>query len=75
MMRTYKVWIINGAVFALVMAIFFVDTFSNMSFLKLLLSGIIHSIWIAILYILANFIFNKAVFKTIYELYRGKKKE
>lgn len=73
MMRTYKVWIINGAVFTLVMMVFFVDTFSNMSFLKLLLNGIIHSIWIVGLYILANFIFNKAVFKTIFELYRGQK--
>ncbi len=72
-MCTYKVWIINGSVFALVMAIFFVDTFSNMSFLHLLLNGITHSIWIVGLYILANFVFNKSVFKIIFKLYRGNK--
>ena len=72
---TYRLWIINGAVFALVMAIFFVDAFSNMSFFKLLLNGIIHSIWIAGLYVLANFVFNKSAFKTIFELCRGKKKQ
>ena len=72
---TYRIWIVNGAVFALVMAIFFVDAFSNMSFMKLLLNGIIHSVWIVGLYILANLIFNKSAVKTIFELYRGKKKE
>ncbi|MBQ4516026.1 MAG: hypothetical protein II978_04455 [Clostridia bacterium] len=72
---TYKVWIINGAVFLLVMAVFFVDAFSNMSFLKLLLNGIIHSIWIVGLYIIANFAFNKSAFKTILEFCRGKKNQ
>ena len=74
-MCTYKVWIINGAVFALVMVILFVDTFSNVSFLRLLISGAVHSVWIIGLYILANFVFNNNVFKTIFELYRGKKTE
>ncbi len=74
-MCTYRIWIINGAVFALIMAIFFVDTFSNMPFLKLLLNGIVHSIWIVGLYIIANFIFNKDVFKTMLELYREKKNQ
>jgi len=73
-MCTYRIWIINGAVFALVMAIFFVDTFSNLSFLELLLNGIIHSVWIVGLYLFANLVFNASVFKTIFELYREKKK-
>ena len=73
-MCTYRIWITNGIVFVFVMAIFFVDTFSNMSFLKLLLNGIIHSIWIVLLYILINFVFNREVFKTIFELYREKMK-
>ena len=72
---TYKIWLINGAVFALVMAIFFVDAFSNMSFVRLLINGMIHSVWIIGLYILANFVFNKSVFETIFELYRGKRSE
>ncbi len=74
-MCTYKTLITNGAVFSIVMAIFFVDTFSNVSFLRLLLNGIIHSIWIVGLYVIFNFIFNKAAFKTIFELFRGKKKQ
>ena len=73
-MCTYKVWIINGAVFATVMCIFFVDSFRDMSFLKLLLNGVLHSIWIVGLYILVNVIFNKDILKTVLELYREKKK-
>lgn len=71
---TYKKWLINGAVFAAVMAIFFVDTFSGRSFVSLLISGVIHSVWIVALYVLANFLFHKAVWKTALELYREKKK-
>ncbi len=73
-MCTYKKWFLNATVFAVIIIIFFVDTFSNMSFLKLLLNGIIHSIWIAGLYILVNFVFDKSAFKTLFELYREKKK-
>ena len=74
-MATYKILISNGAVFIAVMSVFFVDTFSNVSFLQLLLNGIIHSIWIVGLYLLVNFVFNKSAFKTIFELYRGKKSQ
>ena len=70
---TYRIWLVNGAVFAIVMAIFFVDSFSNMSFLPLLLNGMLHSVWIVGLYLVANFIFNKDVCKTVIELYREKK--
>jgi len=72
-MCTYKILISNGAVFAIIMWIFFVDTFSNISFLKLLLYGVVHSIWIVGLYLLVNFAFNRDAFKTIFELYRGKR--
>ncbi|MBQ7959915.1 MAG: hypothetical protein IJ285_01720 [Clostridia bacterium] len=74
-MCTYKILISNGVVFAIIMAVFFVDTFSNFSFLKLLLWGVVHSIWIAGLYLLVNFVFNRNAFKTIFELYRGKKNQ
>lgn len=74
-MCTYKKILVNGAVFALIMAVFFVDTFSNTSFLKLLLYGILHSIWIAALYLIVNFIFNKSAFTTVIELFREKKKQ
>ena len=74
-MCTYKILISNSIVFAGIMVIFFVDTFSNFSFLRLLLFGIIHSIWIACLYLIVNFVFNKDAFKTIFELYRGKKNQ
>ncbi len=70
---TYKILLTNGAVFAMIMAIFFVDTFKGCSFLKLLLNGAIHSIWIVGLFVLVNFVFNKSAFKTMFELYRGKK--
>ena len=71
---TYKILILNSAVFVSLMIIFFVDTFSNMSFLRLLLNGFTHSIWIVALYLIVNFLFNKAAFKTFFELYRGNKK-
>jgi len=74
-MRTYKILISNGAVFLLVMAVLFVDTFSNVSFFRLLLNGIVHSIWIVGLYVIVNYAFNKSAFKTIFELYWGKKKQ
>ena len=72
-MHTYKIIIANAVVFTFIMAVFFVDTFSNVSFLKLLLYGAIHSVWIVILYLTVNFVFNKNAFKTIFALYRGKK--
>ncbi len=72
-MCTYKILISNGAVFAVVMAIFFVDTFTNSSFLQLLLNGLIHSVWIVGLYLIVNFIFNRVAFKTVFELYGRKK--
>lgn len=72
-MCTYKILIANGLVFILIMAVFFVDTFSNATFLKLLFYGAVHSIWILGLYLLVNFVFNRSAFETILELYRGKK--
>lgn len=72
-MFTYKTLIANGLVFILIMAVFFVDTFSNYSFLSLLLNGMLHSVWIVGLYLLVNFVFNKSAFQTIFELYREKK--
>ena len=70
---TYKIVISNVVVFAVIMAVFFVDTFSNISFLRLVLYGLVHSIWIAGLYVVVNLVFNKSAFKTLFELYRGNK--
>ena len=72
MFYTYKLWIVNGAVFAALMAIFYVDSFSGLSFIRLLIKGIIHSIWIVPLYIVANFIFFRKAFKNLIELWRNK---
>ena len=69
---TYKIWLANAAVFALIMIIFFVDSFSGVSFLKLLASGILHSLWIVPLYVLVNFIFFKDAFKNLLALRRNK---
>ena len=70
---TYRHWLVNAAVFVIIMFIFFVDSFSNISFVRLLLNGIIHSIWIVALYLLVNFIFERKEFKNLIELYRSKK--
>ena len=72
---TYKIIVTNCLVFAVVMAVFYVDTFSNFSFLQLLINGIVHSIWILGLYLIVNFAFNRAAFKTAFEIYRGNKKQ
>ena len=69
---TYKIWIVNGAVFAIIMAIFFVDSFSGFSFVELLIKGIIHSLWIVPLYLVVNIIFFKNTFKNLFELWRIK---
>lgn len=74
-LNTYKIIFSNGAVFAAVMAIFFVDTFSGLPFLKLLLNGLVNSVWIVGLYVIVNLVFNRAAFKTILELYREKKNQ
>ena len=70
---TYKLLILNGIVFVLIMVLFYVDTFSNIPFLKLLAMGIIHLVWIAGLYAVVNYLFNKDAFKTVFEIYRGKR--
>ena len=68
--KTYKLWIVNGAVFTLVMLILFVDAFSGISFGELLVKGIVHSIWITVLYTAVNFLFGKEAFKTFFKLCR-----
>ena len=72
MFNTYKFWIVNGAVFGFIMAVFYVDSFSGFSFFSLLVKGIIHSLWIAPLYIGMNFMFFKKEFKDLIELWRNK---
>ena len=73
MFHTYKLWLINGAVFGLIMAIFFVDSFSGLSFMSLLIKGIIHALWIVPLYVAVNFIFCRKAFKNLFELRRKDK--
>jgi hypothetical protein len=70
--NTYKIWLVNGAVFVLIMVIFFVDSFSGLSFLELLIKGIIHFMWIVPLYVIVNFVFLKGAFKNLFELWRKK---
>ena len=72
MLNPYKLWIVNGAVFAILMAIFYVDSFSGLSFIRLFIKGIIHSLWILPLYIVVNFVFFKGTFKNLIELWRNK---
>ena len=70
--NTYKIWLVNLAVFVFIMVIFFVDSFSGLSFLELLVKGIIHFMWIVPLYVGVNFIFLKGAFKNLFELWRKK---
>ena len=70
--NTYKIWLVNGAVFVALMVIFFVDSFSGLSFVRLLMKGIIHSLWIVPLYVAVNFIFFKETFKDLIELWMNK---
>ena len=71
-LHTYKHWIVNGAVFALIMAIFFVDSFSGLSFGALVLKGIFHSLWIVPLYIGVNVVCFQDAFQNILLLWRKK---
>ena len=73
MFNTYKLWIVNGIVFAFVMLVFFVDSFAGLSFGKLVVKGIIHSLWIVPLYVGANFVCFRQAFKNLLELRRDKK--
>ena len=73
MFNTYKLWLVNGAVFALIMMIFFVDSFSGLSFIPLVIKGLLHSLWIIPLYIAANFVFCRGAYKNLFELWRNKK--
>ncbi|MBQ4087754.1 MAG: hypothetical protein IJC78_05865 [Clostridia bacterium] len=70
---TYRLWLQNGAVFAGVMLILFVDSFSGVSFGTLVLNGLLHSVWIVGAYALVNFMFEREAFRTLISLYRGKK--
>ncbi len=72
-MCTYQIILTNVVVFACIMAVFFVDSFSHVPFFKLLLYGMLHAVWIVGLYLAVNFIFHRKAFQTIIELYRGKK--
>ena len=71
--HTYKLWLVNGAVFALIMMIFFVDSFSGLSFVPLVIKGIIHTLWIVPLYVAANFVFCRKAFYNLFELRRAGK--
>ncbi|MBQ2285123.1 MAG: sugar isomerase [Clostridia bacterium] len=70
--NTYKLWLVNGGIFALVMVIFFVDSFSGISFGRLVVKGITHCVWIVPLYFAVNFVFFKTAFKNLYKLWRKK---
>ena len=71
--NTYKLWLVNGAIFVAIMAIFFVDSFSGLPFLQLLVKGVLHSLWIVPLYVCVNFVLFKDAFKTLLEMWRSKK--
>lgn len=69
---TYKYWLVNGAVFTLVMVLFYVNAFNGLGFVDLLIKGVLHSLWIVPLYIAVNFVFFRDAFKDFPELWRNK---
>ena len=70
--HTYKLWLVNGAVFALIMVLFFVDSFSGLSFVNLLIKGVLHTFWMVPLYIGVNVLFFRKTFQNAIELWRNK---
>lgn len=70
--NTYKLWLVNGTVFVFIMAVFFVDSFAGLSFVRLLARGIIHSLWIVPMYFAVNFVCFKEAFKNLIWLWRNK---
>ena len=74
-MCTYKILIANLAVFIIVMAVFFVDAFSGLPFWKLLVCGMLHTVWIGVLYVLVNLLLNRSAFKYMLEMLWSRKKQ
>lgn len=72
---TYKIVITNSAVFAMIMAVFFVDTFSGLPFWRLFIYGMLHAVWITALYLIVNMIINRSAFKCMAELLGSRKKQ
>ena len=70
--HTYKRWLVNGAVFAVIMVIFFVDSFSGLSFGKLVVKGLMHAPWIVAMYMAVNFVCFTGVFRNAIALWRKK---
>ncbi len=70
--HTYKLWLANGIVFAVIMAVFFVDSFSGLSFVNLLVKGVIHTLWMIPFYLVVNAIFFRDAFKNLLELRRNR---
>ncbi len=73
-LKTYKLWLINGFVYAFVMVVFSVDNFSGIGFGELILKGIIHSVWIVGMYIAVNFVVQRCAFRTLFEIFKGEEK-
>ena len=72
--QTYRAWVVNGAVFAVVMLIFFVDSFTELSFGALLIKGIIHSVWIVALYAGSNLLTKRGLLEGATGLLRKEEK-
>lgn len=72
-MCTYKIVLTNALVFIAVMMVLFVDTFSHLSFLQVLLNGLLHSVWIVGIYLVANAVCNRTAFRTMWNLCKRRK--
>ena len=75
MSETFKVWIVNLGVFAAVTFALGTDGFLGDSFGMLVLDGLKHAPWIAVLYLAANFVLRKKAFYDFVSLLRERKDE
>lgn len=66
--ETLKIILVNGGVFAAVMLILGVDSFCGESFIGLVIKGIIHAPWIALLFLAANLVTRRKAFSGIKQL-------
>ena len=73
-MKTYRKYIVNFALFFVIILVLGVDTGTANSFIGVILKCMLHALWIAPLYVIANLILERKTIVTIKELGRSFRK-
>lgn len=73
-MKTYRKYIVNFALFFVIILVLGVDTGVSNSFFGVILKCMLHALWIAPLYLIANLILERKTIGTIKELERSFRK-